>query len=153
MRKIIKVMKAEKRKKKGPEKTCIKTLIEIADAMAKNSEIIVTIRQPEKTIHLVPADDDDWEPCPEEMLDMISDLADKINTRCEMDEEGWAPCSAQLLNMLDDIKSKLTCTCDCGECCCDEDGGKTPPPSYMGNTTDRPEDPEKGHRAEAGESM
>lgn len=146
MRKIIKVMKAEKRKKKGPEKTCIKTLIEIADAMAKNSEIIVTIRQPEKTIHLVPADGDDWEPCPEEMLNMISNLADKIDVLCEMDEEGWAPCSAQFLNMLDDIKSKLTCTCD-------EDDGKTSPPSYMGNTTDRPEDPEKGHRAEAGESM
>lgn len=142
MRKIIKVMKAEKRKKTGPEKTCIKTLIEIADAMAKNSEIIVTIRQPEKTIHLVPADGDDWEPCPEEMLDMISNLADKINARCEMDEEGWAPCSAQLLNMLDDIKSKLTCTCDCR---CDEDDGKTPPPSYMGNIADRSEDPEKGH--------
>ena len=63
-----------------------------------------------------------------------------------------APCSAQLLNMLDEIKNKLICTCSCDDCCCDEDDGKTPPPSYMGNSTDRP-DPEKMNRAEASESM
>lgn len=60
MRKVMKTIKVEKKKKKsGPEKTCLEVLHEIAKAMSENCEIEIHIIHPDTKIHLVPTVDDE----------------------------------------------------------------------------------------------
>lgn len=60
MRKVMKTIKVEKKKKKSvSEKTCLEVLHEVAKAMADNCEIEIRIIHPDTKIHLVPTVDDD----------------------------------------------------------------------------------------------
>lgn len=75
MKKIIKLAKEELRKKgkSEEERACIKTILKVAKAMSRNSEIKIEILPRPEHIHLVPADevDEGWRPCEKEMLDEL----------------------------------------------------------------------------------
>ena len=60
MRKVMKTIKVEKKKKKSvSEKTCLEVLHELSKAMSNNCEIEIRIIHPDTKIHLVPTVDDD----------------------------------------------------------------------------------------------
>lgn len=60
MRKVMKTIKVEKKKKKSvSEKTCLEVLYELSKAMSNNCEIEIRIVHPDTKIHLVPTVDDD----------------------------------------------------------------------------------------------
>ena len=82
MRKVMKTIKVEKKKKKsGPEKTCLEVLHEIAKAMSDNCEIEIRIIHPDTKIHLVPTVDDDDE---NEESEWHGDLSPSIEAMKQM---------------------------------------------------------------------
>lgn len=123
MRKVMKAIKVEKKKKKhSAEKTCLEVLHEVAKAMSNNCEIEIRIVHPETRIHLMPSVDDEYE---------------KNDCRREI------TCGFETMKQL--FKGDDAC---CGSCCDHpfadmgldrEDNGKN--------------QNEKADRAEAGESM
>lgn len=78
MKKIIKTAKAELRKKgkSEEERACLQTILRLAKAMSKNSEIKIEIIPRAERIHLVPSDEVDkgWLPCEKEILDELMNM-------------------------------------------------------------------------------
>ena len=123
MRKVMKTIKVEKKKKAGPEKTCLEVLHEVAKAMSENCEIEIRIIHPDTNIHLVPSFDDDEE-CEDDRH--YSDPATSIEAMKQLFEGDGTAC--------------------CGSCC-DHPFADMDVPETNKNQDD------KTSRAEAGESM
>lgn len=123
MRKVMKTIKVEKKKKKsGPEKTCLEVLHEIAKAMSENCEIEIHIIHPDTKIHLVPTVDDDEN----DESERRSDPTTSIETMKQLFKGDGAAC--------------------CGSCC-------DHPFADMGVPETNKTQDDKTGRAEAGESM
>lgn len=92
MKKIIKLAKDELRKKgkSEEERACIKTILKVAKAMSRNSEIKIEILPRPEHIHLVPADeiDEGWRPCEKAMLDEL--MAMRCCSECCCDDDNDA---------------------------------------------------------------
>lgn len=128
MRKVMKTIKVEKKKKKsGPEKTCLEVLHEIAKAMSENCEIEIHIIHPDTKIHLVPTVDDDE-----------NDDDYKEDERCCSDPTTNIEAMKQLFK-----GDGAAC---CGSCC-------DHPFADMGVPETNKTQDDKTGRAEAGESM
>ena len=123
MRKVMKTIKVEKKKKKsGPEKTCLEVLHEIAKAMSENCEIEIHIIHPDTKIHLVPTVEDDEH----DESERRSDPTTSIETMKQLFKGDGAAC--------------------CGSCC-------DHPYADMGVPETNKTQDDKTGRAEAGESM
>ena len=125
MRKVMKTIKVEKKKKNKSvsEKTCLEVLYELSKAMSNNCEIEIRIVHPDTNIHLVPSEDDE-------------DY--KEGERCYSDPTTSIEAMKQL------FKGDDT---DCCGSCCDH------PFADMGVPETNKTQDDKTGRVEAGESM
>lgn len=123
MRKVMKTIKVEKKKKYGSEKTCLDVLHEVAKAMSNNCEIEIRIIHPDTKIHLVPTPDDD-----------------------ENEESEWHGDLSPSIEAMKQLFNGDDAACCCGSCCDHSFTGSDQENPNMKQA-------EKADRAEAGESM